>query len=110
MTDKTAERIAIPDLKKKLETSKKLVLVDVREPKELEETGLIPGAIHIPMKQLEKRMDEFKKDADLVFYCGGGGRGSRAAAAFLDAGFKSAHFCGLRDWKKEGLPTSKASK
>jgi len=68
MTDKTPERIAIPDLKKKLETSRKLVLIDVREPKELEETGLIPGAIHIPIKQLEKRMDKFKKDADLVFY------------------------------------------
>jgi len=68
MTDKTPERIAIPDLQKKLKTSKKLVLIDVREPKELAETGIIPGAIHVPMKQLEKRIDDFQKEADLVFY------------------------------------------
>src|SRR5450631_3962954 len=110
MTDKTPERIAIPDLQKKLELSKKLVIIDVREPEELAETGIIPGAIHVPMKQLESRMDEFPKNAELVFYCGGGGRGSRAAAAFLNAGYKNAQFCGLRDWKKQGLPTGKPPK
>jgi rhodanese-related sulfurtransferase len=106
MTDKIPERISIPDLKKKLETSKKLVIVDVREPKEIKESGAIPGAVQIPIKQLEQRMDEFPKTADLVFYCGGGGRGSRAAAAFLNAGYPNAQFCGLRDWKKQGLPTA----
>jgi len=68
-----AERIPIPELKKKLETNKKLVVVDVREPKEIKE--------------------------------GGGGRASRAADSFLKAGYKTVQFCGIRDWKKGGLPT-----
>jgi len=63
-----AERIPVPELKKKLETSKKVVVVDVREPKEIAEGGAIPGAIHIPMGQLEKRMGELPKNAEIVFY------------------------------------------
>jgi hydroxyacylglutathione hydrolase len=62
-----AERIPIPELKKKLE-SKKVVVVDVREPSEIKESGTIPGAIRIPMAQLEKRRDELPKNADIVFY------------------------------------------
>ena len=68
MNEKTADRIPITDLKKKLETSKKVLLVDVREPKELAESGSIPGAIHVPMGAIEKRMADFPKDAELVFY------------------------------------------
>jgi rhodanese-related sulfurtransferase len=61
------ERIPVSDLKKKLESRDKIVVVDVREPKEIAEGG-IPGAIHIPMGQLEKRMSELPKDAGIVFY------------------------------------------
>jgi rhodanese-related sulfurtransferase len=68
MTDKTPQRIAIADLQKKMKSSRKLLVVDVREPKELAEGGSIPGALHIPMAKLEKRMGDFSKDADLVFY------------------------------------------
>jgi rhodanese-related sulfurtransferase len=100
-----AERIPIPELKKKIDTSKNLVVVDVREPSEIKESGAIPGAIHIPIRTLDKRMSEVPKSAEVVCYCGGGGRGSRAAEAFEQAGYKKVHFCGLRDWKKEGLPT-----
>ncbi|HEY2382488.1 MAG TPA: rhodanese-like domain-containing protein [Terriglobia bacterium] len=62
-----AERIPIPDLQKKL-NSGKLVLVDVRDASEIKESGAIPGAIHIPMAQIEKRMTELPKDAEIVFY------------------------------------------
>jgi rhodanese-related sulfurtransferase len=63
-----AERIPIPELKKKLDTSQNLVLVDVREPGEIKEGGAIPGAIHIPMAQIEKRMGEIPRNAEIVFY------------------------------------------
>ena len=63
-----AERIPIPELKRKLDTSKNLVLVDVREPGEIKEGGAIPGAIHIPIAQIEKRMGELPKNAEIVFY------------------------------------------
>ena len=63
-----AERIPIPDLKKKLDSSQNLVVVDVREPGEIKEGGAIPGAIHIPMAQIEKRMGEIPRNAEIVFY------------------------------------------
>ena len=100
-----AERITIPELQKKLESSKKPIVVDVRETSEIKEGGAIPGAIHIPMRQIDKRMSEIPKNAEVVFYCGGGGRASRAAGAFAEAGYKTVRYCGLRDWKKQGLPT-----
>jgi rhodanese-related sulfurtransferase len=63
-----AERVPIPELKKKLQAARKPVVVDVRENKEIAEGGAIPGAIHIKMGDLEKRMHELPKDAEIVFY------------------------------------------
>jgi hydroxyacylglutathione hydrolase len=63
-----AERIPIPELKKKLEAKKKPVVVDVRDASEIKESGAIPGAIHIPMGQIQKRMSELPQNAEIVFY------------------------------------------
>ena len=63
-----AERIPIPELKKKIDKNPKLIVVDVREKSELRESGAIPGAIHVPMAQIEKRIGEFPKNAEIVFY------------------------------------------
>jgi hydroxyacylglutathione hydrolase len=63
-----AQRIPIPELKKKLESTKKPIVVDVREASEVKEGGAIPGAIHIPMAQIGKRMNELPKKAEIVFY------------------------------------------
>jgi hypothetical protein len=62
------ERIAIPDLKKKLDSGEKLLLIDVREDWELKADGAIPGAIHIPVAELDARMKDIPKDVQLVFY------------------------------------------
>lgn len=62
------ERIAISELKQKLDRGDKLLLIDVREDWELEEAGAIPGAIHIPMAELDMRMLDIPKDVQLVFY------------------------------------------
>jgi rhodanese-related sulfurtransferase len=63
-----AQRIPIPELKRKLESEKKPIVVDVREAKEITEGGTIPGTVHIPMNQLEKRMHELPKSREIVFY------------------------------------------
>ncbi len=65
---KEPERIAVSDLKKKLDSGNKLLLIDVREDEELKQDGAIPGAIHIPMGELDKRMKDIPKDVQLVFY------------------------------------------
>ncbi len=62
------DRIAISELKEQLDSGEKLLLIDVREDWELEENGAIPGAIHIPMAELDMRMKDIPKDVQLVFY------------------------------------------
>jgi hypothetical protein len=39
-----------------------VVLLDVREPKEIEELGGYEGAVNIPLTELEKRLGELPKD------------------------------------------------
>ncbi len=62
------ERIAISELKQKLDSGEELLLIDVREDWELERDGAIPGAIHIPMAELDSRMEDIPKNVQLVFY------------------------------------------
>ncbi|MEE8348243.1 MAG: rhodanese-like domain-containing protein [Acidobacteriota bacterium] len=66
--DSETERIAISELKQKLESGEEFLLIDVREDYELERDGAIKGAIHIPMGELDARMKDIPKDIPLVFY------------------------------------------
>jgi rhodanese-related sulfurtransferase len=77
----------------------KTVVLDVREPSELAETGTVKGAIHIPLGQLEARLGELPKDKVILTACRSGGRASRALALLESKGFKTAGFCGLTDYK-----------
>ena len=61
-------RIAVVDLKQKLDSGEQFLLIDVREDWELEQDGAIEGAIHIPVAELDARMPDIPKDVELVFY------------------------------------------
>ena len=65
---KPPERIAITNLKQKIDSGDKFLLIDVREDWELEQNGAIAGAIHIPMAELDARMKDIPKDVEVVFY------------------------------------------
>jgi rhodanese-related sulfurtransferase len=70
------------DWNKALEMSKAgAVLIDVRTPAEVAE-GMAPGAINIPLQEIEQRLSEFPKDKNLLIYCRSGKR-SMAASNFL---------------------------
>lgn len=75
-----------------------VVVLDVREPSELAETGTVKGAIHIPLGQLESRLGELPKDKVILTACRSGGRASRALTLLESKGFKTAGFCGLKDY------------
>ena len=62
----TAKETAANVLKEKLDKGEKVLVIDVRSDEEIK-TGSIPGAIHIPMEQLEARMKDVPKDVQLVF-------------------------------------------
>ena len=86
-----------------------VVVLDVREPNELAETGTVKGAIHIPLGQLEARLGELPTDKVILTACRGGGRASRALTLLESKGFKTAGFCGLRDYTgSRAFPKAKA--
>jgi rhodanese-related sulfurtransferase len=62
----SAKETKADELKAKLEAGEKVLVIDVRSDEEVE-SGSIPGAIHIPMEQLEARMKDVPKDVQLVF-------------------------------------------
>jgi rhodanese-related sulfurtransferase len=43
-----------------------IFFLDVREPKELEETGTVKGYVNIPLGQLESRLKEIPKDKKIL--------------------------------------------
>jgi predicted sulfurtransferase len=62
----TARETTADTLKQMLDRGEKVLVIDVRTDDEVK-TGSIPGAIHIPMEQLEARMKDVPRDVQLVF-------------------------------------------
>ncbi len=58
---------------------KSYLLIDVRQPSEYE-TGHLPGAVLMPLPEVEARLFNLPADRDLVFYCHNGGRSQWAAS------------------------------
>ena len=67
--------------------SDQVVLLDVREPAELQLAEL-QGAVHIPMREVPQRLHELDREAALVVVCHGGARSRQVAGFLLGAGFK----------------------
>ena len=91
-----------------MNSGKKGVIVDVREDDEWNEQH-IPGAIHIPLAQLNERLLELKqyKDSPLITQCKAGGRSAKAVDVLKLAGFSKVHNMegGIMAWEKAGLKT-----
>ena len=91
-----------------------VVLVDLRDPRELEREGKVTGAFHCPRGMLEFWIDpespyhkpQFAQDAKFVFFCAGGWRSALAAKTAKDMGLKPvAHILGgFKAWKDAGGP------
>ena len=91
-----------------------VVLVDLRDPRELEREGRMPGAFHCPRGMLEFWIDpespyakpEFQQDKRFVFFCAGGWRSALAAKTAQDMGLKPVSHMkgGFGAWKKAGAP------
>ncbi len=76
------------DWGKALEMSKAgAVLIDVRTPAEVAE-GMAPGAINIPLQEIEQRLSEFPKDKDLLIYCRSGKRSMAASNFLIENGYE----------------------
>ncbi|MHA7295141.1 rhodanese-like domain-containing protein [Arthrobacter sp. HLT1-21] len=80
-------------------------ILDVREDFEVAE-GIIPGALHIPMGQLQDRLSELDPAMPVIAVCRSGNRSARAADLLNGAGFTADTMAGgMIAWTETGLPT-----
>jgi len=91
-------------------------LVDIRDARELEREGAVPGAFHAPRGMLEFWVDPaspyFKpvfgdEGKEFILFCGAGWRSALATKTLQDMGMRNvAHIDGgYTEWKKQGAPT-----
>ncbi len=89
-----------------------VVLVDIRDPRERERDGKVPGTFHVTRGMIEFWIDPdsvyfkpiFAEDKKFVFFCAGGLRSALAAKTAQDMGLKPvAHVIGgFKAWKEAG--------
>ncbi len=92
------------------------VFVDLRDPRELEREGTIPGAFHCPRGMLEFWVDPdspyhkpiFAEPKAFVFFCASGWRSALSTKTVQDMGLADvAHVeGGFSAWRKAGGPTA----
>lgn len=63
-------------------------LVDVRTPGEFAE-GSAPGAVNIPLDEIESRLDEFRDKGEIVVMCRSGNRSRQAKMILEKHGFSN---------------------
>ena len=96
------------------------VFVDVRDIRELEHDGVIPGAVHAPRGMVEFWIDPespyfrdvFAQDKEYVFFCAVGWRSALVTKAVQDMGMtRVAHVGGgFAAWKAAGGPVAAKSR
>ena len=101
----------------KIAKSDDVVIVDIRDPREIERDGRIPGAFSCTRGMLEFWIDPaspyakpiFQQDKKFIFHCAGGMRSALAAKTAQDMGLKPvAHMGGgFAAWRDAGGPVEK---
>jgi rhodanese-related sulfurtransferase len=90
-----------------------VVIVDIRDVRERQRSGYIPGSFHAPRGMLEFWIDPespyfkeiFGQDKRFVFHCASGWRSALSVATLQDMGFDAAHLKeGFSTWEKQGGP------
>jgi rhodanese-related sulfurtransferase len=94
-----------------------VVIVDIRDPREIERDGRIPGAFSCTRGMLEFWIDPaspyakpvFQQDKKFIFHCAGGMRSALAAKTAQDMGLNPvAHMGGgFAAWREAGGPIEK---
>ena len=88
-----------------------VLVVDVRDGTEVQSTGKVQGAKHVPRGMLEFRADpdspyydpEFNRDKTVLVYCASGGRSALAGKTLNDLGYKDVRNLGsFKEWAESG--------
>lgn len=96
------------ELQVKLDTKESPLVVDLRSPAEF---GIahIPGAVNIPLEEIEERLAEFRHDNGVLVYCINGSRTRQAEPILYTHGIDNVyHLDGsLQTWLKDKRPYEK---
>jgi rhodanese-related sulfurtransferase len=100
----------VADVKRRMATDEKFLLVDVREDNEWAK-GRLPGAVHMGRGVIERDIEKAVPDSGtkLILYCGGGFRSALVADNLQKMGYTNVESMdgGWRGWNEAGLPTEK---
>jgi rhodanese-related sulfurtransferase len=106
-----------PDEIRKMMGAADVLIVDVRDPPEVQVSGKIKGAVAVSRGMLEFRADPdlpshhpaFTKDKRVVLYCASGGRSALAGKTLKEMGYRSVFNAGgFKDMADAGLDTEPA--
>ncbi len=94
--------ISARELARRLGEPNPPLLLDVREPHELQISAL-PGALNIPLGTLAARLSELDSAREMVILCKAGTRSARALELLVSAGFKRVKnlYGGINAWARE---------
>jgi rhodanese-related sulfurtransferase len=100
----------IADVKKRMDSGEKFLLVDVREDHEWA-NGHLPGAVHMSRGLIERDIEAKVPETStkMILYCGGGFRSALVADNLQKMGYSNVESMdgGWRGWLEAGLPTVK---
>ncbi|MFK7993302.1 MAG: rhodanese-like domain-containing protein [Granulosicoccus sp.] len=100
-----------------MHNSPDVVVVDIRDIRERQRSGFIPGSIHAPRGMIEFWIDPdspyfkdvFAQDKKYIFHCASGWRSALTVATLQDMGFEASHLKeGFSTWEKQGGPVEKS--
>jgi adenylyltransferase/sulfurtransferase len=96
------QEISAKDLLSLLKSDRQFLLIDVREPHELEISS-IEGAKNIPLGEFAGHLTELDSSKEIVLFCRTGSRSRSAQKILLDAGFKKVKNLhgGINAWVQE---------
>ena len=106
------EEIETPDLIAMV-NDPDVVIVDIRDVRERQKLGYIPGSFHCPRGMVEFWVDPqspyfkeiFDEEKKFVFHCASGWRSALTVALLQDMGFDASHLKeGFSTWEKQGGP------
>ncbi len=105
------KNIAVDEAAALIKSSKKCIVLDVRETVELQAYGKIKGVTHVSLRELAARADKISSDkgTEIIVVCQSGSR-SRSAAKFLvDKGYTNVMNMqgGMLTWQRHGFPVAR---
>lgn len=96
------------ELKDKLDNGEDIVVIDVREPWELD-ISKVDFAEHIVMNTIPQRIDDIPEDKPVVFICRSGGRSMQVALFMAQNGWDPEYLYNLQGgilaWARDIDPT-----